>query len=119
MEMQKATGVSRGLLRELPVGSSCDGFAIRRLCESQDVVGRLLCSGSGYEYRPLVGAQHFEPTGKIAGMVRLTVEPAVGAQECRAHFRDQLFRCIRGVTEPPTKLTITPRRMRTPMRQLM
>src|SRR6266550_8171870 len=106
MEMQKATGVSRGLLRELRVGSSCDGFALRWLCESQDVVGRLLRSGSGYEYRPLVGAQHLEPAREIPGVMQLTIEPAMGAQKGRTHFRDQLFHGISIVTEPLTKLTI-------------
>src|SRR6266550_306181 len=119
MEMQKATGVSRGLLRELRVGSSCDGFALRWLCESQDVVGRLLCPCSGYEYRPLVGAQHFEPAREIPGVMQLTIEPAMGAQECRAHLRDQLLRGVSVISEPLPQLAIASRRMRTPMRQLM
>src|SRR5437773_3745146 len=108
--MQKATGVSRGLLRELRVRSSCDGLAIRRLCQLEDVVSRLLCPCSGYEYRPLVGAQHFEPAREIAGMMQLAINPAMGARERRTHFRDQLLRRVCVVTEPLTQLAIASRR---------
>jgi hypothetical protein len=61
---------------------------------------------------PLVGAQHLEPAGEIPGVMQLTVEAAMGAEEGSTHLGDQLLRRVGVISEPLAQLTIASRQMR-------
>ncbi len=72
----------------------------------EQVVRGLLRPRGGDEDRPLVAAQHVEPGGEVARVVQLAVDPAVGAQERRAHFGDQLLGRVGVIAEALPELPV-------------
>ncbi len=105
--------------RAIALRSQRSNLLVRGLQQPEEVVRGLLRSGGRDEDRAFVLAQDLEPRLEIARVVQLAVDPAMGAQERRAHFRDQLFRRIGVVAEALSQLAVASARLGGPVGELV